>query len=182
MAVSKNWLTLLFKRFEEIYVDRCASIDKTLSLWEEALENVSADQIKHALIVCREDTSILPTPSLFKSLCINVEGWKSISDNNNRNSSSINPTATSSNPHSVVPLQWPSKKPIATKEVSDNQQKEEWKQSLMAMNDVQALSLSGSDRYDRGRLLMEKYGREQVIRLQALAPVNKPEIKRKDWG
>lgn len=178
MAVNNDWITLLFKRFDEIYLIEANAIDKTLESWVFALQGINAEQIKHALEICRSNITILPTPILFRELCL---GKKSLSNDNNSNSSTKEAIITRPESTRIIPLQWPDKSLESSNSVSDIRQKKDWQQELLAMDESSALiNLSPEHRYDRTRLLMEKQGREQVSRMQALAS-DKPQIKRRDW-
>jgi hypothetical protein len=179
-VVPKSWIDALFSRLSDIYQERYSDIDKTFDNWAMGLNGMSGEQIKHALALCRADREILPSPMLFRTLCLS---YGFISDNNNSDCSQLKAQGEEIKSNGVIPLVLPFKaessyNPLNLPVVKDP----DWKDKLLAMDEIQALGLSVSERYDRTRLLMEKQGREQVRRLQTVTDLKpKPEIKRKDW-
>lgn len=180
MKINKNWIELLFKRFDEIYAENAISIPKNISQWEETLEGITAETIKKVLAICKKDNSVLMTSALFKVLCDlqqdKTEPTVNIPVNAPPDAIPATPMQKHANSYSLL-----YKQPESENTVGNGESLLERDNRLLCMSELEAMGLSTSDKYDRIRLLASKQGRENVARLQALAPPVKPQVKRKDW-
>jgi len=160
-SLKKEWIERLFKHFDKIYGAQAIEIDKTIGRWQLALIDVTFEQIKYALEVCKEDTSIIPTPHIFKSLC---DHYLCTSGNMNDDCSQ-NKDNTEYYLSSTIP---PPAKILKGKD------RIEW---LMSLTEMQALGLNSSDGYDRTRLLIEQEGYSQVEKFAHMQQIDEQNRK-----